>query len=97
MKMKELLSSESKWTQQHYATDKRGRSCSSFDPEAVCYCLLGALNKCYVNDAEYDDAKRLLQKTIEKKYGLIFSIAKWNDNPERKFKEVKEILEEANL
>lgn len=47
MKIKELLSDESKWTQGAHARDKDEIPVNSQSPEAVRWCLVGAWEKCY--------------------------------------------------
>jgi hypothetical protein len=51
MKIKELLSTPDRWTQGWFA--KIGDFPTNVDnPEATCFCLLGALSRCYEERAE---------------------------------------------
>jgi len=47
MKIHELLNGASQWTQGTCARDANGDSCSVVGKAAVCWCLLGAICKCY--------------------------------------------------
>ena len=42
---KAIIAEESAWVQNFYAKDKEGSFVSANNPEAVCFCSLGALNK----------------------------------------------------
>jgi hypothetical protein len=90
MKVKDLLSSPEKWTQQAYAKTKHGIATSSSDPDAFCFCLLGAVHKCYsIDEIGYINQK--IQRNIEG------AIAEWNDDPTRTFEEVKQLVESLNI
>lgn len=52
MKMYELLSSPSRWTQDFFARDVEGHAVLPSSPEAVAWCLIGALTKCYPDPEE---------------------------------------------
>ena len=47
MKARELLSDESKWATGHAARDSTGMPCDFSSPTACCFCLYGAIRKCY--------------------------------------------------
>jgi len=75
------------WTQNSYAKTYDGHICSYDSPEAVCWCLLGAMNKLFPIDSGYDDI--LLNRILKRNYG---GIVGFNDNST--FTEVKEVLTE---
>lgn len=102
MKAKEILIEaanllESKgWTQQASARDSNGDDVSYYDEEAVCYCILGALDK--VNnqpvaraglDSEGNKAYTHLKATIG---GMI---AQWNDQEGQTKENVIKTIREA--
>lgn len=93
MKVKELLSDESKWTQRTYAKDANGEGVMWCVPEAVCWCLHGAIAKCYRGD--FDRYERILGD-FRRKVGL-GDLWGWNDAPERTFAEVKALVEELDI
>lgn len=47
MKVKEIFTSPDRWTQGVEARDARGTNVGYYSPNAVSYCLLGAINHCY--------------------------------------------------
>lgn len=73
MKIKELLKNPESWTRGTYAKDAKGEGVMSRDAKAVCWCLLGALYRCYpdntvaISQALTDGAKSS-------------NLAVWNDN-----------------
>lgn len=99
MKIKELLDTPDKWTQGTCARDTDGDATYSESPTAVCFCLLGAINKCYPidedNGANYEVKDKVKAKVIE--LSGYSSIANWNDVLERKFSDVKKLVEELDI
>lgn len=77
MKIKELLSTEKKWTKGTYARNAVGKACSPYSEEAVCFCLLGAVDKCYGTDTLYPSTK---DQVLSKLRNHIGNIAAFNDN-----------------
>lgn len=107
MKIRELLSDESKWTKGWFARDANGISiiygygvCSesvALDGRACSWCLTGACKRCYPDTNDWweklkDIKERLIQKGY---YGT--SLSSWNDAPERTFAEVKALVEELDI
>lgn len=52
MKVHELLSSPDKWTKGAYARNDAGYAVPATDPEAVSFCLLGAIQRCYLDRSD---------------------------------------------
>jgi hypothetical protein len=96
MKIKELLTDESKWIQGSFARDKNGDKVMAWDKSAVSWCLLGAFNMCYPTWKEKDP---ILDKLIEHFDTIAPSILliSWNDKDGRRFDEVKELLETLDI
>lgn len=95
MKAHELLSEPEKWTQFAYARDKDGNPIPVTAPEATCFCLLGALRKCYPDfDSELSALNRVRQsiQRLYKEYYAQPSV--FNDT--MKHEDVKKVLEDAN-
>lgn len=75
MKAHELLSDESKWTQKALARNSKGDYCFEQSPDAVQWCTVGAIYKCYRKDCL--EAFDKLSDNIE---SLGFAgIPSWND------------------
>lgn len=90
MKLRELLTDESKWTQKAYARDKDGKPTGALSPTAVCWCLDGAIRKCCPESLEgrIEIFSKLLDKT---RMGII----QFNDT--HTFAEIKTILDELDI
>lgn len=91
MTLQELFSDSSKWTQQTYARDITGRPVTINDIDAVCFCLMGAIYKCYPSTEE---KAKVIQKLESKR---LLNITFWNDARERKFEEVQQLVKELNI
>ena len=87
MKVKELLSDESKWTQGCYARDAFGVSIPFDADAAVCWCLAGAIHRVYGPEPIH---LRILRRVNG-------SLSEWNDAPDRTFAEVKALVEELDI
>ena len=92
MKIKELLSDPSKWTQGKIARDSSMNEIHPNDPQAVCWCLIGAVRKCYPGHYDYENlCKRIVEQTKEE---FLFN---WNDSPTTTFSDVKSLVEELDI
>jgi hypothetical protein len=90
MKVRELLSDESKWTKGYVARDIQGYPVLNFrDGRACSWCLVGAIRYCY---SMYDP----IWIKVKVKLGCSV-ISEWNDTPGRTFAEVKALVEELDL
>ncbi len=101
MKVRDLLTDESKWVRGIYALDERGNGLKSTDPRAVCWCLLGAINKCYGHDLVAQDMVQHLvleriQPGISDPSGRT-SISGFNDSRNTTFAEIRKLVEELDI
>ena len=87
MKVKEFLTKEN-WTQRAFALRQDGNPCHWLDTKAVKFCLQGALLKCYPGQPATIDT--LLNNACG-------NTVRWNDAPERTFKEVKALVEKLDI
>lgn len=92
VKIKELFSDPSRWTQGAFARDKDGNEVSPRSRKAVCWCLEGATEKCYKGDDIFEAAR-----TIHRGLGDHEFVAVWNDNKKRKFEEIKALVEKLDI
>ena len=90
MKVRELLSDESKWTQGTFAATKGGHPCQPLSPRAAKWCLVGAIERCY----EIEVQARIRIVVIEH---IRDSIGDWNDAPTRSFGAVKRLVDELDI
>jgi hypothetical protein len=92
MKVRELLCDESKWTQYANARDGYGLQTSADSPDAVCWCLSGAIDKCY-GDC-YGNNHRiwiLVLDNLPSAYGIGY----WNDT--HSYEDVKKLVDELDI
>ena len=90
MKVKEIFIAPEFWTQGKFARDKYARETSTSC--GYSFCLVGAINKCYFDVVEAD---RIIQK-IRKHLGTQF-VTDWNDSEDRKFEEVKKLVNDLDI
>ena len=87
MKVRDLFSGPEKWTKGEWARDKEGRpTCSN----AFCWCLIGAIFHCYKDEDYPEICEKIDNEGID-------NLMQWNDAPERKFEEVKELVERLDI
>jgi hypothetical protein len=95
MTVQELLSDESKWTTYTYARNVDGARVNYASPDAVCWCVLGAIRKCYPDSAiHYQD---ILEKTIQKLTSEFHTAADYNDYDSTTFADIQNLIKEANI
>lgn len=87
MKIHELFTDESKWTQGENAIDALGFCVPVVSTDAVCWCLFGALTCCYWEENDFAWALGKLRAELKKE-----SITDWNDASERTFQEVRDLV-----
>lgn len=90
MKVRELLDVESKWTAHAFARDSKHRSIHEDRSEAVCWCLTGAINKCY-SPEECQDIKAKVRAALD------VDIIWWNDAPNRIFEDIRKLIMELDI
>jgi hypothetical protein len=103
VKVRELLTDRSKWTQQVAARNADGLCVSHDSPEASCFCLIGALQHCYPDtDIRYKLYDRIADE-LDKNGSLRYRscpdvlIIRWNDEEKRTFEEVKALIDRLDL
>jgi hypothetical protein len=101
MKAWQLLDSPEKWTQGVFARDKHGWECDWRSEEAVRWCVKGALNCCYL---KVGDSASEYCRILDKIYGHLkendpefTSLTDWQDSPQRKFEEIRSVLQELDV
>lgn len=90
------LSSSDKWTQGKYAKDNLGYGVTENSPMAVCHCLVGAIISVTEMPNMQGIADKIGDDTIIFLGNMIGDAAyRWNDEPDRTFEEVKNLLKRA--
>lgn len=88
MKVSELLATPARWTQGTMARNDRGQPVYPDSKSAVCWCLVGAVAKCYTS---HSDHIRVMGKL--KEHMSVVSI--YNDT--HTFEEVKSLVLELDI
>ena len=105
MKAYELLSSPDTWCREAVAKDAHGDNVTPFDPEAVQWCALAAVQKVYP-PAEWEEAmNRVLRALSVSEEGIkqlsksdkACCVMEWNDQQESSYREIRQILLEADV
>lgn len=92
-KIKELLSEPSSWTQHVIARDSNGERVAAFDKSATCFCLYGAVRRCYSSDSRLEtEVWSKLMNMIDNRDPI-----GWNDAPERTHAEVLELVTRLDI
>lgn len=62
--IRDLLSDRDRWTQLAFARNAYGDEVMSDSPTAVCFCLLGAVNKIVPKDDQTQVLERLMEDSL---------------------------------
>lgn len=90
---RELREHPERWIQGYWGRTKDHRSTRSWDPEAVCWCLGGLINKHFGHDRLVNDENGPTWSAFRALIPLSESIEDWNDREFRKVEEVIELCE----
>lgn len=100
MKAHELLAKPERWTKHAMARLANLTPVNVGHPQAVCFCAIGALARCY-NDGTVEGTSRFVSvrsKLRERVKQLGFSgIIGWNDDGVRTHEEVLAVLKELDI
>jgi hypothetical protein len=105
MKAHELLSSTETWCQESPAEDQQGNKLEAFDPRAVKWCALGAIQKTYPPTGWVAAMDRVLSALSYSDAGLdqmtandkACSLMEWNDDHQSSFQEIRETFLNADI
>ena len=89
MTLQELFTDPSTWTKEYAAKDKRGLGVVPFDPNTVCWCLLGGIEKCY--------GSKWVEIVNDVHAHIRMPLSIWNDAPERTFEDIVQLVKELNI
>jgi hypothetical protein len=101
MKISDILTDESRWTQYADARDKDEEWRDACSDSAVKFSLFGAAMRVYGGGQALEDAMVYLADAIgleDKWYeDLEVGIKRWNNAPKRTFAEVRQVIEKADV
>ncbi len=90
MKIRELFKTKKDWIQKAAAKTKDGFPVLPKNENAVCWCLKGAIEKCYP-EGKWLEIGEKIRMEIQN------SIINWNDNENRTFKQVKALVKKLDI
>jgi len=94
MKIHKFLNNPKKWTHGSLARDHRGYGTLPIGRYAKSWCLAGIMIKCYGGSSDkYNEVKNKLQQEL----GRSMSITLWNDDPNRTFQDVKNLVTRLDI
>jgi len=93
MKIRDLLTDESKWAKGDYAFDEKGEFVHPESKYARSFCLLGAAKKIYTTDRALSRIKRKINKYV----GPDSSAIIFNDDPSTTFADIRKLVEELDI
>lgn len=89
MKIRDFLNKDN-WIKGHMARDRWGKPCGTFEPEACCWCIQGAVNVCYPAEERLEVFERIREHlTGAKLLGFFNDSATWE--------QVHELLVKADV
>lgn len=91
MKVRDLLTDESKWTKGVFASTANGRRAAFCESDAVRFCLLGAITRCY----PYTERHVAIDRVASQLSGR--GIAEWNDDKNTTFADVRSLVEKLDI
>jgi hypothetical protein len=96
-----LLDSTVKWTKRCSARDRDGWSVPVGNAGAVCWCMMGALRKCYPSPPDFLAARKKLQQVLPPSFYATdlegTSITSANDARTTTFRQVRAWLKKAGV
>lgn len=97
MKIHELLDSPEKWTQKSFARLADGNPTNSADLDACSWCLTGALFKCYNPSGDVLNKMAKELPCVGERLAPFNIVLLWNDDPNRKYEEVFELVKRLDV
>jgi hypothetical protein len=96
MKLSTLLRTKKSWCQHWVAKDSDGQSVEIHNRNAVSFCLLGGLRRCYL---KLDDNTLFcrMRARVEKFLPLNRSMTGFNDDPSTKFADIRRLIKKAKV
>lgn len=79
-----------------FARNMRGQRVSANDETACSFCMYGAIDKAYEDHKTNLQMRFKLEEHLHAKTGC-YSIASWNDDPNRTKEEVISVLKELDI
>lgn len=95
MTVRELLSDPNRWTKCAHARDADGKAVLWTSDEAVCFCLAGAIDRCFRDDPHGKQLAWDKVYAVVVKRGL--GVTGFNDSITTTHKDILAVLDEAGV
>lgn len=92
MKIYELLDTPEKWLKGYFAKNKDGEFVKPLDEEAVQFCIVGAVIKCYGTEGKYSE----VINSIKNKLNLSCLIT-YNDKSSTSYEDIIKVAKELDV
>jgi len=90
-----LLSRPGTWTQRCDAIRADGSHANPWDPDAVAWCFIGAIYKCYYSQTlKFKEVIPVIGRVVER---IGPDIESWNDHPDRTIDDVLALARELGI
>jgi hypothetical protein len=96
MKLSTLFRTKKSWCQGWVAKDSAGHPVETNNRNAVSFCLLGGLRRCYFKPGDINRYVRMRGR-IEKCLPLNRSISGFNDDPSTTFADIRRLIKKAKV
>lgn len=90
--LQELFARAARWQKGWFAATRKGVRCYSDDPNAVCFCLFGGLERVYGTGVKNQQMVNRLKQTLPDT-----SFVAWNDAPERTIQDIRALVKKAGV
>jgi len=92
MTLQKLFSKKKNWTQEAYARNAKGDIVTPLSKDAVCWCLMGAMQKCYPS------AKKRF-RVLDRIKSLLPGgrMVCFNDRQDQTIKGIRRLVKQANV
>lgn len=100
MKIKELFNDDSKWCKDALATNIDNDIVDPNSPTATRWCLAGAIFKCYPPERRNEIEQRIrirIGMSFNLRSGDKVPISLWNDDKDRTFEQIKDLIESLDI
>lgn len=96
MKAYELLNKPEKWTRGALGRWPNGEPCWATNDDTVCWCALGAIERCYGFGTTLTHLNRGRVAKVVRELGYA-DVGSWNDDPATTYEDVVKLLKELDI
>jgi len=90
--LQDLFADPKRWTAGNFARDFSGKGVSSYDKEAVSFCLIGGLNRIYTDMSARLEALGRIRNEVSDSLTELFSF-----NDESSYEDIRLLVKKLNI